>query len=187
MTRSKTIISSLCVIRSCRPGSAGAISGTLLVLAAVTALEGCFPYFVRAGPKEGSRTNIPADVPSWIVSGQTTRRDILFTFGEPDAADVNGRWFSYGSAIGQGGVGGALFLVGIRGSTAGGYASRQPIEYRHLIVYFGETGLVEDTKFETRTCTSWRRGGDLAPDFRTGRSYESPACLNIRTGELSKE
>jgi hypothetical protein len=143
-------------------------------------LFGCFPYPVPSGPLKDSRTNVPSHVPSWIVTGRTTRRELLLELGEPDGRGPGERWYSYGSAISHGGVGGLLVIPSEAG-VGGGYASHEIVEVRRLIVTFDEGGIVRDAKLDAKRCPSWSTHGDL------GISHVTVPCLDIRGSDMDEQ
>ena len=156
MTSCRAIVSSW----SARPSQRSRPNGRYFKMAAVAfvaaILISCIPvpYVVLPGPLSDSRTNVPTEVPTSIVVGSTTRREVLLALGEPDGRGTNDRWYSYGSAVGQGGAG--VFAVGAGGGGAmAGYASRETVEFHRFLVRFTELGIVSDVALETKRCPSW--------------------------------
>jgi len=148
-----------------------------LALAAATA-SGCVPFPVTPGPFPDSRTNVPADVPTTIVAGQTTRREVLFEFGEPDGAGPAESWYSYGSATSHGGAG-SLFVAPNNLAAL----TRESVEFRRLIVRFDAAGTVSEAKLETKRCAFWY-GPGLAG---SNGPQASVPCLDIRARDVGDQ
>lgn len=139
------------------PSSRAAALMLLLLLA--NPLCGCvYMYPILPGPKKYSRTNVPEQLPAWIVAGQTTRRDVLHRLGEPDERRDDDAWFGYDSAIGHWGAGGGVKFVP---GASGDYGGLEAVEYRRLVVQFTENGLVSAANLEEKTCASWSSGGRI--------------------------
>lgn len=170
MTSSQAITSSRCANAS---GTRGLFLASLALVAA--AAPGCVPFPVTPGPFPDSRTNVPAEVPPTIATGHTTRREVLFELGEPDGLGPGDRWYSYGSAISHGGVGG---LFPTRSDIAA--LTRESVEFRRLLVRFDAAGVVSDVRIDTKHCPFWYGPGMAGA---SGPNASIP-CLDIRGGEI---
>jgi len=126
---------------------------TAFFLALMT-LAGCAPYPLLPGPRMTSRSNVPAEVPSWLGVGQTTRQEVLTAFGQPDWVGTDNRSVTYCSAYGQGGVG-----VADPGTNSLGYVGCETREFRRLLISFGETHVVSGVKLAKMNCPWWRASG----------------------------
>jgi len=140
------------------------VIGRFAALLAAWPLTACVPYPVLPGPRMGSHSNVPAEVPSWLVAGQTTRQEVLTALGKPDWVGPDMRSVAYWSAYGHGGAG-AITCIAIFGSC--GYTDRnvstsESREFRRLSVKFNDTGLVSDAKFIKMTCP-WLTDGVNGP------------------------
>ena len=110
-------------------------------------LSGC-PVPLLPGDESGSRTNVPDQVPGFIVVGKTTRGDVLLGVGEPDTASENQRQFTYDRYTRRGG---ALFIGAANGGVGGFVVER--VTYRRLTVLFDEAGVVTSAELDRDTCT----------------------------------
>lgn len=123
------------------------------------------------GYEEGSRENLSRSVPKFIVSGKTTREDVLLELGEADGKALDESWLSYGCAFGRGGV---LFVMAAGGGAGG--AGVEAVEHRRLVVYFDEQGVVERAQFDKKHCPK----GIVA----VGRWEESRPCIDPAGDDL---
>ena len=141
---------------------------------AVLLITGCIslPHPRPGGPLADSRTNVPAEIPTWIVTGQTTRRDVLLHLGEPDAAGPDDQWFTYGSASTSGGTGVLTISLGAS------YESRDTVHFRRLVLQFEDNGVVRAVRLDTKRCPMWDS---------TLLSYASKPCLDVRRPDLGTE
>lgn len=89
--------------------------------------------------------------------------------GEPDGTAPDESWVSYGSAIGQGGVGVALVALST-GPGGAAFINAERILYRRLVMRFDERGVVTTASIDTKVCPKYKdarscldeQGGDLA-------------------------
>jgi outer membrane protein assembly factor BamE (lipoprotein component of BamABCDE complex) len=113
------------------------------LVAVLLVTSGCVPIpTLPFGDKEWSRQNIGDSVPGFVVSGQTTRADVILALGDPDRRTKDDMRFFYVRATEEGGV---AFLVG--GGMRGGVVGT-PVTYRLLTVDFDARGIVIGTKSE---------------------------------------
>jgi len=129
----------------------GRLTGRALIAAAgvVTGLllSAC-PFFpIPPGLQHGTRESLGENVPKFIVSGKTTREDVLAVLGAADGAALDESWWSYGSAQGAGGVG-----VGVMTPSGGGLLGVEAVEHRRLVLFFDRRGVVKRVLFEKRMC-----------------------------------
>jgi hypothetical protein len=68
-----------------------------LVAAASIVTSACIPIPLMSGYESASRQNIPAQVPGFIIKGETTRADVVLALGEPDRHADDGSWLLYSS------------------------------------------------------------------------------------------
>ncbi len=108
------------------------------------------------------------------MAGQTTRRDVLLGLGDPDGKASDDRWFTYGSAISHGGVAGLAVGLGNSGSIG-----RESVEYRRLIVRFGDNGVVSSVDWQKRRCAEYPQGTDSTGYFTT------VPCVDIQGNDLA--
>jgi outer membrane protein assembly factor BamE (lipoprotein component of BamABCDE complex) len=146
----------------------------LLGLACSLALSGCIPVPILSGPRKDSRTNLPEAAPPWIVTGRTTRRDVLLGLGDPDGKASDDRWFTYGSAISHGGVAGVT-----AGPGGGGFIGRESVEYRRLIVRFDDNGVVSSVDWQKKRCAEYPQGTDSSGYVTT------VPCVDIQGNDLA--
>lgn len=114
------------------------------------ALAGC-PIPLVPGDESGSRQNLGDKVPDFIITGKTTRADVLLALGEPDGESEHGEWFAYTRRTSTGGV--MLIMAG--GYSAGG-ASNETMNYRRLIIQFDDANIVKSARHELVTCSEWQ-------------------------------
>lgn len=119
----------------------------LIGLALIPALLSGCPIPIPAGYASSSRENIGPELPELLVTGETTRTDVLLLIGEPDVAADDESWMAYSSIYGKGGV---LFVMAAGGS-AGGVGSEK-VQHRYLIVQFDAEGLVRTADFVDKSC-----------------------------------
>ena len=134
-------------------------------------LNGCVPIPIGSDYERfGRRENLGDSVPGFIVSGKTTRSEVLLALGEADGRALDESWLSYGCAIARGGVEFILYPLAA--------PATESLEYRRLVVYFDEAGVVERTGFEMRICqeTSVRWPG--------GEESRPQACLDAAGRDL---
>lgn len=140
------------VLRLCAPAL---LAGAALVLVA------CVPLPI---PPRGyaltSRTNLPDRQPEFIVSGMTTRQEVLLQLGSPDSEANDGSWFAYNSLRDEGGY--ALVI-----SLDVGVGSVYMVE-RRLVVRFDADSVMTHASFKEVHCrrgtvdfTRWDTGGCL--------------------------
>ena len=103
------------------------------------------PLPIQEAYRHGSREELGAATLESIVTGKTTREEVLLRLGQPDGAALDESWLSYGCVRSKGGV-----LVFIYPSPA--MPAFETVDYTRLVVYFDEAGVVERTQFEQRTC-----------------------------------
>ena len=132
-------------------------------------LHGCVPIPLPSGFELG-RENLGDSAPGFIVSGKTTRVEVLLTLGEADGSALDESWLSYGGAFFKGGV------------VLAGYfpiaLSSETLAYRRLVVFFDEAGVVERTQFETRVCE------ESAVHWQGGESRKQPCLLDAAGSDL---
>lgn len=105
--------------------------------------SGCVPIpTLPFGDKDWSRQNIGDGVPDFVVTGQTTRTDVILALGDPDRRTKDDTRFFYVRATEEGGI---AFMVGggLRGDIIG-----TPVTYRLLTVDFDARGVVTAAKSE---------------------------------------
>lgn len=124
--------------------SAARRGSRVTVLAAVLLVSsGCVPIpTLPFGDKNWSRQNIGDSVPGFIVTGQTTRADVILALGDPDRRTNNDNRFHYVRATEEGGI---AFIVGGAASAA---VTGTPITYFLLTVNFDARGIVTAAKSE---------------------------------------
>jgi hypothetical protein len=137
------------------------VRSAAVALLAGTFLLGCIgvPVPLPAGYEYGSRENLGDCAPECIISGKTTREEVLLALGQADGVALDESWLSFGCAYGKGG---AFFLAYPPVILPGAEA----IEYRRLVVYFDEGGVVERVQFDKRICqevTLATQGGNIKP------------------------
>jgi hypothetical protein len=125
------------------------------------------PVERNAAPNPASRANIEDKPPPSIVSGETTRAQVLLTLGEPDGRGLGDAWFTYGSVAERGGV--HWYFVAVAGTGAGAGPLDNWDNSRRLTVRFDERGVVTDVAVDRKNCNAVAyntclsaRGGDLA-------------------------
>ncbi len=105
--------------------------------------SGCVPIpTLPFGDKEWSRQNIGDNVPGFIVTGQTTRADVILALGDPDRRTKNDTRFLYARATEEGGI---AFIVG---GGLSGAVTGTPVTYRLLTVNFDARGVVTGAQSE---------------------------------------
>jgi outer membrane protein assembly factor BamE (lipoprotein component of BamABCDE complex) len=118
-----------------------------LIVAAVIAgcglMAGCPAPLFHVGYDPGSRGNLPASQPEWIVAGTTSREEILLRLGTPDEQARDGRWIGYRSSHHEGGV---MFLVPPILLAAETYTARR------LVVWVDDRGIVTKADFAQKEC-----------------------------------
>lgn len=115
---------------------------------AVALLASCVvPVPVATGYEAGSRENLAEAVPEFIASGKTTLEDVLLTLGQADAVASDGSWLLYRCSRRTGGMFVFLYPSPVM-------PAFDEVEYRRLVVYFDEGGVVERTQFDKVTCKS---------------------------------
>jgi hypothetical protein len=132
-------------------GRASSIVRTVSAGSAGILLSGCIPIPLVSGYETGSRQNIPAQVPGFVVQGQTTRADVVLALGEPDRSADDGSWLLYGSGYSRGGL--ALVAVGGAGGALG--IAEEKMRYRLLIFHFDTTGVLSSTELKEKYCPEW--------------------------------
>src|SRR5262245_9905298 len=113
-------------------------------------LGGCVPIpypIPPLGYESYSRHNVPGEVPSTVIKGQTSREDVLFALGEPDTARGSDSEFIYESEFRQGGIGAVVLFPG-----GGGLLQGQGVRVRRLGIHFDGAGIVEATRIEISSC-----------------------------------
>jgi len=129
---------------------ASSVIGTLLAACAGILVSACIPIPLVSGYDAGSRQNIPARVPEFVVQGKTTRTDVVLALGEPDRHAEDGSWLLYGSGYSQGG----LAMVAVAGGSALGVAEEK-MRYRLLVFRFDAAGVVSSTELTEKFCPEW--------------------------------
>jgi len=132
-------------------GRASSILAAVLVGSAGILLSACIPIPLVSGYEGGSRQNIPAQVPTFVVQGETTRADVVLALGEPDRSADDGSWLLYGSGYSQGGL--ALVAVGNAGGALG--LAQEKMRYRLLVIRFDDTGVISSTEIREKFCPEW--------------------------------
>ncbi len=112
------------------------------VVAFVSALSGCIALPVP-GYYVSARRNIGEAVPAFIVSGTTTRADVLMTLGHPEFVNGDNSEFVYLVVRNRAGI---WMTYGWREYTTGA------TEYRELDVGFDERGVVAMVSVSTGLC-----------------------------------
>jgi outer membrane protein assembly factor BamE (lipoprotein component of BamABCDE complex) len=141
---------------------------SLIVVAATAGLAliaGCPLPLRPLGYEAGSRGNVPAGQPKWIVPGTTSREDVLLRLGTPDEQARDGRWIGYLSSRHEGGI--ALFLP----FGSGGAITAETYTERRLVVWLDERGIVTGTESVQKECP---RAG-----FEASGSVRSEHCLGF--------
>jgi hypothetical protein len=126
----------------------------MLVGSAGLLTSACIPIPLMSGYTEDSRQNIPAQVPEFVVTGRTTREDVVLALGEPDRYADDGSWLLYGSVYRTGG----LAMVIVAGAPGGGGAmgvAEEKMRYRLLILRFDAAGLVSSSEVTEKRCPEW--------------------------------
>lgn len=123
----------------------------MLVWSAGILVSGCIPIPLVSGYEGGSRQNIPAQVPSFIVQGKSTRAEVVLALGEPDRAADDGSWLLYGSGYSQGGL--ALVTFGGAGGALG--VAEEKMRYRLMVFHFDASGIVSSTELKEKFCPEW--------------------------------
>ncbi len=118
----------------------------LIVLIPLT-LAGC-PIPLVPSDEDDSRLNVGDNVPDFIITGKTTRADVLLALGEPDGESEHGEWFAYTRRTSTGGV---LFFMATLGGAGG--ASTEGMAYRRLMIQFDDAGVVKSARHELVTCS----------------------------------
>lgn len=139
---------------------------TPVLVASAALLSGC-PVPLPPTYDSGSRQNVGEIIPDFIVTGETTRDDILLRLGEPDGRGPGDRWVAYGSQYSKGGV---LFVMAAGGGA--GAAGVESIRFRRLVVRFDEKGVVADSAFVERVCPRYTFGAG-------GQSDVSAPCMDV--------
>ncbi len=143
--------------------AAGLLTATLLL--------GCvIPIPVPARYHYSSRQNMSQGVPEFIVQGKTTREEVLLALGQADGAALDESWLCYGCAYGKGGV--VVFIYPVPAAP-----TFESVEYTRLVVYFDESGVVERTQFEKRTC------GEVGASTEGGEIKPRP-CIDVTGKDL---
>ncbi len=75
------------------------------------ALSGCLVLPIVPGDESDSRQNLGDKLPDFIVTGETTRADVLLALGEPDGESDHGEWFAYTRRTRTGGAAGFFFPI----------------------------------------------------------------------------
>lgn len=115
-------------------------------------LLGCVPLFIPQGPKHVGWLDLGDSVPAFIVTGKTTREEVLNTLGPADRKASDQSWLCFGVKYATGS--GAfipivpLFFVGV-----------ESFEIRRVVVFFDDVGIVERATFEKDTCRSTTLSG----------------------------
>jgi hypothetical protein len=146
-------------------------------------LAGCVAVPVRvthnAGAEAGSRANIADVTPTTIVTGQTTRVQVLMSLGEPDGRAADDSWFLYESVANRGG--GQWLAVGVEG--LGGHGGAMPLGNwdisSRLIVKFSVEGTVSNVAWQRKECNQWGGTGDF------GISQAQGDCPDPRGSDLA--
>jgi hypothetical protein len=124
------------------------------------------------GPLPDSRTNIAAEVPTFLVSGVTSRAEVLLRLGEPDGAADHDRQFIYMKRVRTSGHG--TFLCAQGGCLIW---TTEGMLYDRLTIQFDEQNKVASSKHEQISCTeetdSWNR--------------EAMPCMNTNNLELTRK
>jgi hypothetical protein len=131
--------------------------GVVLAAVAVLGLSGCPVPLPPLGYERQSRTNLPDQVPDFIVTGKTTRQEVLLSLGVPDSYSPDGRWFAYRTSKHAGGV---LFVV-----PYGGALEVSGTDEQLLIVRFDSSAIVIDATLEKRTCPHLGHGTSPCLEF----------------------
>jgi outer membrane protein assembly factor BamE (lipoprotein component of BamABCDE complex) len=124
----------------------------LVIFALLAALGGCMPvpYVIPAlGYTPDSRHNLGERVPPFIIQGETSREDVLFTLGDPDETIDDGHVFIYLSAYRRGGMGTMVLIYQAHDIPA--FNSQRTLFHR-LTVEFDAAGRVSSASEETNTC-----------------------------------
>ena len=164
-------VSSMCAVRSGGHGGGWCRLGLALT---TLAISGCIsvPFPLASGPLPDSRMNIPAQIPTSIAIGHTSRREVLLELGEPDGLGPNDAWYSYGSAFSHGGLG--ILTV----SYGASYDARHNVEVRRLFLQFDSSGVLSSVNLETKRCPMWT--SDLL-------QHVSLPCLDIQGADVAKQ
>ena len=129
-------------------------------LMAVALLPACvIPLPISEAHRQGSRENLGDAARESIVTGKTTREEVLLRLGPPDGAALDESWLLYVSVRSKGGV-----LVFIYPSPA--FPAFETVDYTRLVIYFDEAGVVERTQIEQRTCSETEfitQGAEVKP------------------------
>lgn len=152
-----------------------ALRSSFLLAVAVT-LCGCIvvPYEASEG-SVGPRTEVAATVPDSIVTGKTTRAEVLQSQGKPDGEGEGDDWFVYSSTFKNSGLG--LFFCFAANYTVGcGDARRQVWDYRRLVLRFDAAGVVSAAYVNSASCVRW-----------TGADRSPVPCLDLLGGDLRHE
>jgi hypothetical protein len=130
-------------------GIAGAVLLAALLASACVIVP--VPEKRTAGPNPASRTNLEAQAPPSIVTGVTTRRQVLLELGEPDGRALDDAWFTYGAVAERGGWHWAYIMVGA-GNTGGPMDSWD--SSRRVIMRFDAHGVVSEVTQEQKNCNA---------------------------------
>ena len=129
------------------------VNGFLISLTIVH-LYGCLPIPVPPQPRDARtyppinfQRNISEDTTSKIITGFTSRKDVLLMLGEPDFYDNQNKKFIYKGEITPGGKNLGIILITPIGP---GYGTVTPFDYEgyRLTIIFDDRGLVKQRKFE---------------------------------------
>lgn len=153
-------------------------TGVTALLSACVAVP--VPVSHTAGPEPGSRGTIADTVPPTLVSGQTTRMQVLMSLGEPDGRGEGDTWFVYESIDNRGGVQWAFAAIGMNGNGGAGPLGNWDLA-RRLTIRFSAAGIVSDVSLQRRECSLWGGTSDY------GISQSKGDCLDPRGSDLAKQ
>lgn len=148
------------------PRSAYRGAMTCLLLSILPSLlSGCVPVRLPpAGHVLSSRVELPDRVPDFIVTGRTTRKDVLATLGEPDGRGADERWWAYSSLFDEGGVAWITPLPNLPFNVNVALVERQ------LVIKFDASNNVSDATLRVARCPA------VTVDLR---SVERFGCLPL--------
>lgn len=142
---------------------------TIYVLVTGMFLSGCVIPVPYPSGYYGPRRNVGYAVPDFIVSGKTTREEVLLALGQADGRALDESWLSFGVVYRKGGV--VIATYPPVGPDFDSY------ETRRLVVFFDELGVVESAQVESKACDEVRWPILKEPRFST-------PCIDAAGGDL---
>jgi outer membrane protein assembly factor BamE (lipoprotein component of BamABCDE complex) len=122
-----------------------------VVLAAAAATSGCLIVPIpRSVEEEGIRATIGREELAFVHTGETTRREVLLTLGEPDDTQQQGQYYScYVVGASRTDVHWGVFIPAPGGGGAGASGVLRSGSRDFLLLRFDAAGVVQKVKVET--------------------------------------